>query len=152
MAEMSSMYTRRELPVEEWDRLRTIPPYDQMGVPQRWQDPDGTWQAAGDWKILVIENSAGEIVMTSATQVQVHWEPWWTREDVRKNPVVVRLMLELGLTTLETFGIPYAFCTVADAQPEVRAVVEHMGGIRAPGDLYLIDTEALATTLMKGTV
>lgn len=137
-----AMYTKRELPVEEWDRLLTIPPYDHMGLPS----------TAGDWKILVVENADGEIVMASATQIQVHWEPWWTREDVRKNPVVVRLMLELGLTTLETFGIPYAFCTVADAQPEVRAAVEHMGGIRAPGDLYLIDTEALATTLMKGTV
>lgn len=143
MAEMTASpgpYTSRELPVEEWDKLLSIPPYDHMGLPSK----------AGDWKILVIENQTGEIVMTSATQVQVHWEPWWAREDARKNPVVTRMMLELGLSTLEEFGIPYAFCTVADAQPEIRAVVEHMGGIRAPGDLYLIDTDALSATL-KGT-
>lgn len=142
MAPVTTPYTKRELPVEEWDRLLSIPPYNSMGLPS----------TAGDWKILVVENQAGEIVMASATQVQVHWEPWWAREDVRKNPVVVRLMLELGLATLEEFGIPYAFCTVADDQPEVRSVVEHMGGIKAPGDLYLLDTAALADTLMKGTV
>lgn len=145
MAEMTTIapYTSRELPAEEWEKLRSIPPYDSMGLPS----------TDGDWKVFVVEDADGALIATTATQVQVHWEPWWFREESRKNPVVVRLLLEQCLSTLKEFGIPYAFCTVAEDQPEIRSVVEHLGGIRAPGDLYLVNLDQVSMTLLhkKGT-
>lgn len=135
MATMTSgLYTKRELPTDEWDKLRTIPPYDTLGLPS----------IQGDWKIFVVENEQGEIIGTTALQVQVHWEPWWVRPDVQKNPAVIRSLLAIGLENMDEYGLPYVFCTVADDQPEIREVVEHLGGIKAPGDLYLIDTQKLA--------
>ena len=119
------MSTARLLPTDEWSRLTTIEPYASSGLP----DPRS-------WVIVVVEDR-GEIVASCALFDAVHWDGFQIDPAYQKNPAVFRQLLDLSLETLRSHGVAGVHITVPDDQPELQAMVERFGFVRAPGVLYL---------------
>lgn len=120
------MTTARLLPADEWYKLAEIEPFATSGPP----DPL-------HWVVPVVE-ADGAIVASCGIFDTVHWDGFHVAEQYRKHPVVFRQLLELAITTLQENGIPGVHITVPDDQPDLSAMVEAFGFVRAPGVLYLL--------------
>jgi hypothetical protein len=132
MSLVATGLTFRELPGEEWPKVRDIEPFDQAGLP-----PDN-----GHWRILVAELD-GQIIGCTSVHTQVHWDPWWIAPEHRTNPVVVRGLVRQGAELLTNLGIDHAFCTISDEQFLSQRLATRLGFIEAPGKLYLLNIDQL---------
>jgi hypothetical protein len=118
----------RVLPPEEWHRIQAIPPFDQgLALP----DPD-------HWRILVVEDEAGEIVGTCSLFDTVHWDAWWIDGEHRGKAAVFRLLMDAGLRELREADIGSVHATIHNLRPDLQAIVERFGFISAPGKLYIL--------------
>ena len=120
------MITSRILPVDEWDKVKDRPPYNETGLPL----PDG------HWAIIVVEDGE-EILASCALFDTVHWDGFHVNPSMRKNPVVFRALLEQSLSELQASGVAGAHITIPEDSPDLEAMVEAFGFVRAPGVLYL---------------
>lgn len=121
------MTTARLLPMDEWWRLDGRPPFTD-GLPTDDQH----------WLIPVVEDDQGRIVASCAIFDTVHWDCFQIDEDAQKNPAVFRQLLTLSIATLQGYGVPVAHLTVADDRPDLQAMVERFGFVKAPGSLYIL--------------
>jgi hypothetical protein len=118
-------YTVRELPADEWEKLRGRP-IAANGLP----DPS---LAA----ILVVEDSTGRIVATWSAQTAVHLEGLDKDAEVQGHVAVSRLLFEGMKGMLRHKGIPISFTYTEDLL--VAAMAIRAGFRRIPGDLLLLD-------------
>lgn len=119
-------YTVRELPADEWARLRDLP-IAARGLP----DPA---LAA----ILVVEDHEGQIVATWSAQTAVHLEGLW-KATPHDHPAVSRKLFEGMIGMLQHKGIRFSFTYTEDLS--VAAMAVRAGFERVPGDLLLLDLE-----------
>lgn len=119
------MLTVRELPAEEWDRVRHIPPFTE-GLPS----PD-------NWRILTVEDN-GEIVGCCSLFDAAHWDGFWIAPDHQGKAGVFRALVGKGVEVLNTAGVLGVHTTVPDLRPDLQALVERFGFKAAPGKLYLL--------------
>lgn len=122
-------YTVRELPADEWEKLRGLP-LATNGLP----NPN---LAA----VLAVEDAAGGIVATFVAQTAVHLEGLWKAESVLDNVTVSRLLIEGMKGMLASKGIRFSF--VITQELPVAAMAVRVGFERIPGDLLLLDLERL---------
>lgn len=127
------MITTRELPEAEWDRLKSVEPFDKAGLPP----------ANGHWRVLVAEDETNTIVGCVSLHTQVHFDPWWIAESQRANPNVVRGLIHSSVAILKDLSIDHVFATIDQTHKQTQAVAEHFGFERAPGQLYLLDLDHL---------
>lgn len=126
------MITTRELPAIEWDRLKSVEPFDKAGIPP----------ANGHWRVVVAEED-GVIVACVSLHTQVHFDPWWIAESQRGNPTAVRGLIHTSVEILKGLEIDHVFATIDNTHLQTQAVAEHFGFTRAPGQLYLLDLDNL---------
>lgn len=119
------MSTARLLPPDEWTKLEALEPYRSAGLP-----------SPAHWIIVVVEEE-DRIVASCALFDTVHWDGFAIDPAYQKNPVVFRQLLDLSVSTLQAHDVTGVHITVPDDQPELRAMVERFGFVRAPGTLYL---------------
>ena len=117
-------YTVRLLPVEEWDRLRTLPFASVVGLP----DPNFAM-------ILVGETAAGEIVSVWEAITTVHLEGAWTHPDHRHTTLAGRMLVAMR-ALLARYRIWQSFTIISD--PAVMVLAHKAGFVRAPGDLWML--------------
>ena len=124
------MYTVRELPVDEWERLRTHPdPAIRLDV----------LPAPALAAILVVEDETGSIVARWSAQTAVHLEGLSKAEAVKDSLPVSRLLLQGMQEMLRQKGVLYSFTITTDLQVTLMAV--RAGFERIPGDLLLLDLD-----------
>ena len=123
----------RELPSEEWEKAKAVPPYDLGGLPVD----------DGNWRIFVAEDETGKIVAATALHTQVHFDPWWISEDARGNVAVVRGLLREVVGALRAMDIKHTFSTIHDSNILSQDTAEHLGFVRSPGSLYLLEIDHL---------
>jgi hypothetical protein len=125
--------TVRQLPPEEWDRLRDLP-FAQRGLP----DPS---QAA----ILVAETPSGEIVGVWAAFTTTLLDGLWIAPDSRRTTLVAAKLLRGMKTLLTGLGISHAFTLVES--PEVLILALKAGFRKLPHDLCYLDLTSPSTPL-----
>lgn len=122
------MFTVRLLDPAEWPQLLTlgVEPFATHGL------PDGA-----HW--LIVGAFEGEtLVGISGLYETVHNDPWWIAPAYRRSPTLVRELWQGMQGVLESRGVETIHITVADALPEVQAMVERLGFHPAPGVLYVV--------------
>ena len=119
-------YVTRQLPPEEWERLRDLP-FAANGLP----DPETTL-------ILVDEIPAGEIVGIWALFLQPFLDGLWVHPEHRHTVIAGQLLREMK-ALLQAHGITTAFTVVSD--PAVMTLAYKAGFARAPGDLWLLQLQ-----------
>jgi len=124
------MISHRQLPAEEWHRLRGLGPFPTDAA----LNPD-------HWRVLVAEE-AGEIVGFTCLYETVHNDPWWVREDHRKNPTLLRGLLREMFTVLREYDVQFVHAVVPDLLADQQALVKRFGFEEAPGKLYILDTRS----------
>ncbi len=117
----------RELPPEEWEKLRGLP-FATHGLP----DPA---LAA----ICVLETETGEIVGVWAAQTAVHLEGLWIAPEYRTHPVAGTKLLHGMKTLLKTHHIPVSFTLTSEEAVLVMAL--RAGFTRWHGDLLMLQIE-----------
>jgi hypothetical protein len=128
---MIASLTARELPIEEWDKLRGIEPYASGGVPASDEH----------WKVFVVENETGQILGCTALHTEVHFDPWWLSPGA--HPGVVRGLLREAIDLLQSKSIDHVFCTIEEGHHASQHAASHLGFTRAPGQLWLLDLDHL---------
>lgn len=118
------MITHRLLPPAEWDRLTTIPPFNQGGL------PNPTY-----WRIIVVERD-GEIVATCALFDTVHWDGFWMADGDQGNPVVFRKLLEGGLQVMQDHDIAMVHTTVPTSRTDLADMLLRFGFQPSQSDLF----------------
>src|SRR5438874_13202440 len=117
----ASRYTARELPQADWDRVRGLPPFQELGgLP----DPAGA-------TIVVVEDG-GRIVASWFAVPFTHLEGVWIDPLARRSKVSALLLTEMK-ATLQKYGVQVAF-TIA-LTDQVKEVAEHAGFEVVPGTL-----------------
>ena len=118
--------TVRELPLDEWEKLRAFPPFDTGGLPS----PEY-------FRVLVVEVD-GRIIGLCGLSNQVHWDPWYVDPTHQGKAGVFRTLVGKGLEVLREFGVHGVHTTVPDTRPDLQQLVEKFGYVAAPGRLYLL--------------
>jgi hypothetical protein len=118
-------YTTRELPPDEWGRLRGLP------IGQHQLDPESA-------AVLVVEDG-DEIIACVGTLTVPHAEEFWIAPGYRGNPVVVMALLDGCFEMLRAHGLSQVF-SVAPT-PEIAHLLANLGGIPL-GMLYLLPVPA----------
>lgn len=116
--------TLRELPPQEWGRLVGTEARDLAVDPR----PQG-------WRVLVVEDSAGEIIGTWAMKMLAHTEAFSIREDHQKRAGVFRLLLAGMRALLVAEGQEVAY--TAAVSEEVRLLLLRYGATQLPGVAYV---------------
>jgi hypothetical protein len=124
-ATLSTTCTVRELPVEEWDRLRALP-FAEKGLP----DPRLT-------KILVAETPEGRIVGVWAAMTQVFLDGLWVAPDYRRTSWVAMKLLRGMRDLLRRLGIVQSFTLVQTT--DVLCLATKAGFVRVQGDLCVLE-------------
>lgn len=125
------MITARILPYPEWHKVADRPPFDRFGLPAE--------DVAAHWEIIVVEDD-GQIVACCSLSDQVHWDGFSVNPSHQGNPAVFRQLLAFSLQQLQAAGVIGAHLTVPHGQPVLSDMVERFGFVKAPGDLYVINT------------
>jgi hypothetical protein len=117
--------TTRILPPDEWDRLSEtdIPAYLPMAKPE-------------DVQVVVVEDD-GRIVGAWAVLRVVHLEGVWIAPEYRKRSSVARRLLVATFEAAKAWAPGWAF-TGADSDDVRRLITKHLGGRKAPFDLYVV--------------
>ena len=121
----------RILPVDEWDKLKDLDPYDQQGLP----DPN-------HFLITVVEDEAGRILAHAAIFDTVHWDVFRIIPDQARNPAVARHLATIGYQTLQGLGVPSVHLTVSPEHPALVKMAEQLGFHPSPLRLYIRAVEA----------
>lgn len=132
MLDVATGLTFREVPSEEWPKLRAFEPFKSAGLPVD----------NGHWKIIVAELD-GEIVGCTGIHTQVHWDPWWIAPEYRGNAGIVRGLVRHGATLMTEHGVENAFATIEDQNLLSQALAKRLGFEAAPGRLYIISVPKL---------
>lgn len=132
--------TFRLLPPAEWPRLITegVEPFASVGI---LPDPEHG--------LIVVAEVDGRIMGVSSLLEAVH-NHWWIRPDARRSPTMVTGLWETTYQTLVERNCPMIHTTVDERQVEVQAMVERMGYMPAPGQLYLLPIEDCVLNERKG--
>lgn len=93
----------RILPPDEWEKLRSFPPFDQQGLPS----PDFL-------EIAVVEVD-GQVVAFWCMFTAPHLEPLWIQPEYRQHAGVARSLWTTVRQRLIAGQIPYAFSLIGDA-------------------------------------
>jgi hypothetical protein len=123
--------TVRQLPPEEWERLRDFPLAERYGIP----DPRGA-------AILVAETPAGEIVGVWAALTTVHLDGLWIAPEYRRTSLVAAKLLRGMKAMLTQLGIVHSFTLVES--PEVLVLALKAGFQKLPYDLCFLDLTSQA--------
>ena len=121
--------TIRELPSEEWPRLLDFEPFASAGLPN-----------ADFWRVIVGEDD-GRIIGFTCIYTAVHFEPVWTDPAYRHQPDLFRGLWRESKKILDEHGVQMIFAVVPDSLPHQKALVEHVGFVPAPGQLYVVETD-----------
>lgn len=119
-------YATRVLPLEEWDKLVSLP-FASNGLP----DPATTI-------VFVDETAAGQIIGVWGLFLQPMLDGLWSDPDHRGTLVAGRLLKAMK-AFLQAQGITYAFTVIS--APEVMTLAHKAGFVRAPGDLWMLHVE-----------
>lgn len=126
--------TVRELPPEEWYKLRAVMPQGFDGLPN-----------PGRSRVAVVEEG-GEIRGFWFVFATIHVEPLWIHEDLRANAGIVRRMWGTIREILHNmwegtgglFG-DVAFAIINDDDlPRKLPMAKRLGFVKVPGSLYFI--------------
>lgn len=120
----------RELPFDEWEKVRGIEPYCTGGLPASDEH----------WKIFVAEEDE-HILGCVALHTEVHFDPWWIHPGA--HPGVVRGLLREAGDRLRELSIDHVFCTIGDQHRLSQRAASHLGFTAAPGQLYLLDVDQI---------
>ena len=127
------MITTRLLPPDEWDRLAALPPFCDSGLPN-----------PAHWRVIVAEDTTGDIVGHCCLFDAVHWEGWHVAPEARGNPALIRGLIREGVEVLRDADVGGVFAMIdADQIGATRAMIERFGFTAAPGDLYLAAVDDL---------
>lgn len=120
--------TSRILPREEWPRLHGT-------------EAETVWEHLNPEtaRVLVVENSAGEIVGTWTVLRMVHVECVWIREDYRGAFGVVKRLLKGMRMVAHGWGAKTVLTGAMTDQ--VRGLIRSLGGSRLPGEHFVIPVE-----------
>lgn len=125
-AEFLMAITSRILPPEEWDKLAEREPFASGGgLP----DPQHAL-------ILVVEEDDQILAHTLLIEA-VHWHFYIEPEHQKRAPVFGRLLTG-GMALLQERRVEAAHTTIHDLLPEVQAMAERFGFVKAPGSLYIL--------------
>ena len=120
-----------ELPQAEWSRLLDFEPFASGGLP----NPEY-------WRIVVaIDEESRQIVGFTCLYTAVHFEPIWIDPAHRNQPNLFRGLWQVSKQILDEHGVQMIFAVVPDALPHQKALVEHVGFVPAPGQLYVVETD-----------
>lgn len=122
------MLTFRLLPVAEWGKIveAGIEPFASRGLPEE----------SDHWRMLVAEEEGRILGVSCLTEVvQNHW---FITPGSRRNPAIVQGLWSATQQLLTEAGVGLLYATVSDDQPEVQDMVERLGYVKAPGQLYLL--------------
>lgn len=124
----STQFPVRALPIDEWDRLLTLPPFQEQGLP----DPRF-------WRIIVAEQGGpgGRIVAHVSVWTAVHCEPVWFDPDARHHPALFMGIWREARQVVEDAGGSMVFATIDDDRTDLQTLWEKFGFVRAPGRLYV---------------
>lgn len=87
-------------------------------------------------KVVVVEHH-GMIVGCEIFQLLLHGEGLWIHPDYRgKASVARRLWAGMRRTVRECFGV--GWFTTAAATDDVRDLLEHVGAVKVPVDMYMV--------------
>jgi hypothetical protein len=118
----------RELPPQEWDRLRDFEPFSSKGLP-----------SADRTRILVLESPAGAIVGWWFLFLAYHAEPLWIHPDYRGKAASVGRLVKGMQNLLADEGTLSAFALIGTgAEDVIRTQAERMGFEKIPADIYLL--------------
>jgi N-acetylglutamate synthase-like GNAT family acetyltransferase len=117
----------RVLPPDEWHRLTAFEPFASHGLP-----------TVEHWRVIVGEVE-GEIIGFCCLFNAVHWEPWWIAPAHRKNPGLLRQLVDKTGDELRAAGVQTVFVCVGDDIPDQQALVQRFGFEEAPGKLYMLN-------------
>lgn len=120
--------TTRILPPEEWVRLAetdipSILPYTR----------------AEDVQIVVVEDK-DRIVGAWAVLRVVHLEGVWIAPEYRKRGTVAARLLAATMKVARQWAGRWAM-TAAETDDIRRLIEKHLGGVRVPGDIYVVPME-----------
>lgn len=121
----------RDLPPEEWDRLRTLTPFDVGGLPN-----------PAFWRILVIEvdqQIRGYVCLWTA----IHCEPLWLDDSLRHHPKLFMDLWVAARAVVQDAGAAMVFSTVDDDRPDLQALWQKFGFVAAPGRLFIGDLDQM---------
>lgn len=123
----------RELPVEEWSKLLTMPGlYHDLGY----------LPAPEHNRIVVIEDEAGEILGYWGAFTVVHVEPVYIRPEHRLRISVVRRLWEGMDKLLKDLQVPGAVAVISDEDAPVNLpMATKIGFTKVPGSLYYLNLE-----------
>ncbi len=121
-------YTVRRLPAQEWDRLLPLP-FAARGLPS----PELTQ--------VVVAEVDGEIVGVWAAMTAVHLDGLWVAPGHRGTTLAGRLLKEMK-TLLAEYRISTVFTIISTEA--VMALAYKAGFVRAPGDLWMLNSNSAA--------
>lgn len=125
----TDVVTVRQLPPDEWERLRALP-FATNGLPP---NPELT-------AILVAENAEGAIVGVWAAMTAVHLDGLWVAPEYRRTSRVAMKLLRGMKDMLLRLGVVQSF-TIASST-EVLVLALKAGFQRMHGDLCFLDLSA----------
>jgi hypothetical protein len=119
----------RELPPQEWDRLRAFEPFATKGLP-----------SADRTRILVLERPEdGAIVGWWFLFLAYHADPLWIAPDYRGKAGSIGRMVAGMQQLMIDEGVPSAFALIHHDQAEgIRTQAARMGFERLAADLYAL--------------
>lgn len=137
------MITSRELPVEEAEKLKTVPPFDTIGIPN-----------LAHTRIAVSEDEDGNILSYCFVADAVHVEPLWIDPKHRNTPQVMFGIWNTVHKILDKAGVDVSFAVIADEQSITHIPMFMKLGFKpVPARLYFLVTnpeeEAPAIEAMK---
>lgn len=125
----SASVTVRELPSEDWGRLLDFEPFATGGLPP-----------ADHWRICIAEED-GQIVGFTCLYQAVHFEPIWIDPSHRHQPGLFAGLWQASKQILDEHGVQMIFACVPDSLPQQQRLVEKVGFLPQPGQLYIVETE-----------
>ncbi len=127
-----SQIVYRELSIDEWNLLKTVPPFDTKATP-----------APESARVIVAQdNESGELVAYWFVFTAIHVEPAWIAPSHRHRPTVVRKLWNAVRGLLNSLDCNLAFCSVNYDAPYMNAsMAQRLGFKRLPTDLYFLNTK-----------
>lgn len=122
-----------ELPVEHWNLLLSVPPYDTLGgLP----DPNHTRV------VVMIDTDIQKIVGYWHMFDAIHLEPLWIAEEYRHRPKAGIKLWNKILELLDRAHAKVAFAFIDDADiPKNLPLAKKLGFRQIPGACYWISTD-----------
>jgi ribosomal protein S18 acetylase RimI-like enzyme len=120
----------RDLPAEEWEKLRAFEPWATQGLPSE------------EHSRIIVAEQGGAIIAYWGIFTAIHVEPLWIHPDHRRRPGLVRRLWGSVVATLQGAGIRTAFACIADADAAQNVPLALRRGFeRMPGDLYFVHVD-----------